>query len=151
MYVGYRYYEQIELPPLFPFGHGLSYTTFSLSSLTLRPDEQSDEVSIRCTLMNTGSRAGAEVIQVYVAPVSPPIRRPAKELKGMMKRSLEAGESADVRITINGLRATSFWHEQSDSWCSHAGIYEVLVGTSSAGAHLSTPYQVKRTRYWSGL
>ncbi|KAF2827691.1 beta-glucosidase precursor [Ophiobolus disseminans] len=151
VYVGYRYYEQTEIPPLFAFGHGLSYTTFSLSGLEVQTQSNNDQLTVHCTLTNTGSRAGAEVIQVYVAPVSPPIKRPVKELKAFAKRFVEPGQSVGVDIPIDLLRDTSFWEEKSGRWCSHEGSYNIMVGTSSSGAHLSKPLALEKTRFWSGL
>jgi hypothetical protein len=97
---------------------------------------------------NTGSRAGAEVVQVYIEPISPPIRRPLKGLKGFAKRQIEAGQSAEVIVEIDVLRDTSFWEEKEGRWCSHAGMYNVLVGTSSAGCHLSGSIVSPKARYW---
>lgn len=151
VYVGYRYYEQTEVAPLFAFGHGLSYTTFSLSDLELHTDDQSDQLIVRCTLTNTGSRKGSEVVQVYIAPVSPPIKRPLKELKAFAKRSLDSGHGVELEIPIDTLRDTSFWEEKSGRWCSHAGAYNIVVGTSSAGKHLVDTFEVERTRFWLGL
>ncbi|KAH7401212.1 glycoside hydrolase superfamily [Pyrenochaeta sp. MPI-SDFR-AT-0127] len=151
VYVGYRYYEQVEVAPLFPFGHGLSYTTFSLTGLELHTQTQQDNMSVRCTLTNTGSRTGAEVVQVYIAPVSPPIKRPIKELKAFVKHVVDPGQSIEVKITIDILRDTSFWEEKSGRWCSFAGEYNVMIGTSSAGSHLSKLFRVDKTRYWLGL
>ncbi|KAF2036551.1 beta-glucosidase precursor [Setomelanomma holmii] len=151
VYVGYRYYEQVEVVPLFPFGHGLSYTTFSLSNLELDTHDQQDKQLVRCTLTNTGCRVGAEVVQVYIAPVSPPIKRPFKELKAFAKRFVESGQSVEVEIAVDVVRDTSYWEEKSSRWCSHAGVYNVLVGTSSADEHLSVSFEVETTRYWVGL
>lgn len=148
VYVGYRFYEQTEVAPLFPFGHGLSYTSFALSNLKLDMDMQTDRLGVRCTVSNTGSRAGAEVVQVYIEPISPPIRRPLKELKGFAKRYVEAGQSAEVVVEIDVLRDTSFWEEKEGRWCSHAGMYNVVVGTSSAGCHLSGSIVSPKARYW---
>jgi beta-glucosidase len=137
VYVGYRYYEQTEVAPLFPFGHGLSYTTFSLSNLELEMRSEDDQLIVRCTVTNTESAAGAEVVQIYIEPVSPPIRRPVKELKGFAKQFLELSQSASVKVSVDVLRDTSYWDELSGRWCSHVGTYNVLVETSSAGNHLS--------------
>lgn len=84
VYVGYRYYEGLEVEPLFPFGNGLPYTTFELSELQLTRDME-DLVSVSCKVRNIGSRTGAEVVQVYVSPVAPPIKRPLKERKEVCK------------------------------------------------------------------
>lgn len=155
VYVGYRYYEKLEIEPLFAFGHGLSYTTFALSDLQVQPKENSNNnnnlLSLRCRLENTGSRSGAEVVQVYVAPVSPPIKRPVKELKGFTKQYLQPGEGADVEVEIDLVRATSFWDEREGRWLSAAGEYRILVGTGSVGEFLETGVRVQKTRWWNGL
>lgn len=150
VYVGYRYYEELEIEPLFAFGHGLSYTTFALSDLKLyqQPD---GKLSVSCKLENTGDLHGAEVVQVYIAPVSPPIKRPIKELKGFTKEVLDSGESATVEIKIDLVRATSFWDEKESRWCSSAGEYKILVGTSSQGDFLESSVRVQKTKYWNGL
>ncbi|KAK5709606.1 hypothetical protein LTR17_019635 [Elasticomyces elasticus] len=150
VYVGYRYYEEMEIEPLYPFGHGLSYTSFELSGLELsqRPN---NELSVRCKIQNTGMRDGSEVIQLYVAPVSPPIKRPVKELKGFTKKHLHSGKSADAEICLDLVRATSFWEEKEGRWCSHAGEYKILVGTSSAGKFLEASVTLQKTVFWSGL
>jgi beta-glucosidase len=137
IYVGYRYYEQVEVPPLFAFGHGLSYTTFLLEDLELQTQAQQEHISVHCTLINTGSCVGAEVIHVYIAPVSPPIKRPIKELKAFTKRFLQPAQSFNVETPIDILRDTSFWEEKNGKWCSSAGEYNVVVGTSSSGKHIS--------------
>ncbi|GLA47042.1 hypothetical protein AnigIFM63604_000906 [Aspergillus niger] len=149
VYVGYRFYDEIEIDPLFPFGHGLSYTTFELSGLSFERD--SNSLHAICTLRNTGSRAGAEVIQLYVAPVSPPIKRPQKELKEFRKVWLEPGAEDVVQIPLDLVRATSFWDEKSSSWCSHSGTYRIMLGTSSRGAFLESPIELSETTFWSGL
>ncbi|CAN9345843.1 unnamed protein product [Alternaria sp. RS040] len=140
-YVGYRFYEQTKVALLFPFDHGLP-------NLKLDMNTDTDRLSVRCTVSNTGSRAGAEVVQVYIEPISQPIRRPLKELKGFAKRHIEAGQSAEVIVEIDVLRDTSFWEEKEGRWCSHAGMYHVLVGTSSAGCHLSGSIVSPKARYW---
>ncbi|KGO78268.1 Glycoside hydrolase family 3 [Penicillium italicum] len=149
VYVGYRYYDGLEIDPLFPFGHGLSYTTFKLSNLELIRDSGS-LLQIKCKVQNTGSRAGAEVIQVYVAPISPPIKRPVKELKEFRKCLLEPSSEEVVTIPLDLIRATSFWDEKSGSWCSHSGAYKILVGTSSRGDFLETSLDLNETLFWSG-
>lgn len=144
VYVGYRYYEKVEVEPLFPFGHGLSYTSFELSDVDIGE-------SVRVKIKNTGDVAGAEVIQVYVAPVAPPIERPEKELKGFTKVFLKAGEEKFAEVELDIMRATSYWDEYSGQWCSQAGQYRVLVGTSSAGKFVEGSLEVDLTTYWTGL
>jgi beta-glucosidase len=134
---------------LFPFGHGLSYTKFELSDLHLiRDSEHTLQVQLR--VRNTGSRSGAEVVQVYVAPVSPPIRRPVKELKEFRKCWLGGSQEEVVTISLDLLRATSFWDEKSGSWCSHGGDYKIMVGTSSRGDFLENSLGLNETVFWSG-
>lgn len=148
MYVGYRYYEGLEVEPLFPFGHGLSYTTFQVSDLNVNDSEKILNVS--CKVQNTGSRKGAEVVQLYIAPVSPPIRRPLKELKEFRKVFLDSGAEETITIPLDIVRATSFWDEKRNSWCSYEGAYKIMVGTSSGGEFLETVVNVSETTYWSG-
>ena len=149
VYVGYRYYEGLEVEPLFPFGHGLSYTSFQVSDLNINNDSEKI-LDVSCKVQNTGSRKGAEVVQLYIAPVSPPIRRPLKELKEFRKVFLDSGAEENVTIALDITRATSFWDEKTKSWCSYEGAYKVMVGTSSGGEFLETVVNVSETTYWSG-
>ena len=149
VYVGYRHYERLALAPLFPFGHGLSYTTFELSDLQL--SYTSGTVTAKVRIINTGSRAGAEVVQLYIAPVNPPINRPVKELKGFEKAFLEPNAMSTVDLVIHLKQATSFWDEHTDRWCSHAGKYKIMVGTSSDGSFLEETVEVEKTTFWLGL
>lgn len=148
--MGYRWYEQLELPVLFPFGHGLSYTTYSYSDLSISQTDKDVKVSVKIT--NTGSIAGAEVVQVYVSQKSPSIRRPIKELKGFSKVVLEKGESKVVEIPIEIKYAASFWDEIRNKWIVEKDEYEVLVGKSSADKEaLKGKFVVEKTSWWSGL
>lgn len=147
--MGYRYYEGLEVEPLFPFGHGLSYTTFQVSDLNATSDSEKI-LKVSCKVQNTGSRKGAEVVQLYIAPVSPPIRRPLKELKEFRKVCLDNGAEETIIIPLDITRAISFWDEKSNSWCSHQGAYKIMVGTSSSGEFLESVVNVSETTYWSG-
>lgn len=149
VYVGYRYYDGLEVDPLFHFGYGLSYTTFHISGLQLNKDAE-NEVTVQCKVQNTGTGDGAEVVQVYIAPQSSPIRRPVKELKEFKKVRLQAGAETVVSIPLDIVRATSFWDEKSSSWCSHSGSYKIMVGTSSRGEFLEEVFEVAETTFWSG-
>lgn len=177
VYVGYRWYDTLDITPLFPFGHGLSYTTFEVSGLevvesTSQPEDhvsgssntmaaqEQESLSVRVKVTNTGSRAGAEVVQVYVTPAArtpltssnrDTITRPTKELKGFAKATLEAGDSTVAELTLDVLRATSYWSEMEDCWRSDAGSYGILVGTSSRGEFLDKTFVVEKTRRWKGL
>lgn len=149
VYVGYRYYEGLDIDPLFPFGHGLSYTKFELSDLQLTKDPEG-LVHVSCKARNAGPRAGAEVVQVYVSPVAPPIKRPLKELKEFCKIRVESGAEEVVTIPLDMIRVTSFWDEKTNSWCSHSGTYNIMVGTSSQGEFLEKSLEISETSFWSG-
>ncbi|RDW82921.1 hypothetical protein BP5796_04412 [Coleophoma crateriformis] len=152
VYMGYRHYEAISLPVLFPFGHGLSYTTFEFSNLFITKDETT--LSLTLSLKNTGALPGAQVAQVYITQKNPTIRRPKKELKGFQKVSLKAGEAKDVKIDIALKYATAFWDEVRNAWVCEQDQYEVLVAGSSAiedGAAVKGVFQTGETTWWNGL
>jgi len=161
VFVGYRFYEKTKREVRFPFGHGLSYTTFSLSSpsnATLvsisdvnEGSPESSKVTVRVTVKNTGSVPGAQVVQVYISPRSPSITRPVKELKGFEKVHLKPGESKEVHVEMGLKDAVSFWDEQRDAWCAEAGEYGVFVGDSSANVQMEGRFGVERTFFWRGL
>jgi beta-glucosidase len=149
IYVGYRYYEKTKLAPLFPFGHGLSYTNFSHSNLQL--SHNAKFITITLDVKNAGEFNGAEVIQVYVSQSSPAISRPAKELKGFEKTFLEKGEEKVVSVKIPTKYATSYWDESRAAWISEKDNYKVLVGNSSTGPFLESSFTTKSTFYWTGI
>ena len=153
VYMGYRYYEYLEKPVLFPFGHGLSYTTFAFSNLSV--EEQDGKVTVKVSVKNTGSRKGAEVVQVYVAPKQKAkINRPVKEMRGFDKVELEAGEERVVTVEVETKYAASYWDEGRKRWCAEKGAYEVVVGNSSQdkeGVTLRGEFSVGETFWWSGL
>jgi len=140
----------LELPVLFPFGHGLSYTNFKFSDLTVSKSDKDVKVSVKVT--NTGDREGAEVVQVYVAQKNPSIRRPKKELKGFKKVFLEKGESKVVEVSIEIKYAACFWDEIRNAWVVEKDDYEVLVGGSSdVSGLLKGEFVVEKTSWWNGL
>ena len=149
VYIGYRFYETTKRKVAFPFGHGLSYTTFSLSGLKVSTNQKT--ISISLTVENTGKVAGAEVVQVYISQKTPSLRRPPKELKGFAKKFLEAGNQDKVEMEIDFRHATSFWDEERDAWAGEKGAYEVLVGTSSDQIALKQEIEASETVYWKGL
>lgn len=153
VYMGYRYYEYLEKPVLFPFGHGLSYTTFAFSNLSV--EEKDGKVTVKVSVKNTGSRKGAEVVQVYVAPKQKAkINRPVKEMRGFDKVELEAGEERVVTVEVETKYAASYWDEGRKRWCAEKGAYEVVVGNSSQdkeGVTLRGEFSVGETFWWSGL
>ena len=138
LYVGYRYYDTAGVPTAFPFGYGLSYTSFAYSDL------KADEKGVTLTVTNTGSCAGAEVVQLYVAKPDATIFRPAKELKGFTKVQLEAGESKTVTIPLDD-KAFRYWNVATDRWEVEGGSYQLLVGASSADIRLTAAVTVAGT------
>jgi beta-glucosidase len=157
VYVGYRYFEKSGVRPLFPFGHGLSYTTFTRSDLSLQVDsekpvlEDGETITASLTVTNTGSVAGAEIVQLWIQPPTlKNIKRPIRELKGFTKVYLQPGEKKAVSITIEKKIATSFWDEIRKSWASEKGDYTVLI-TGTGDDKLSEQFSVEKSRYWLGL
>ena len=138
LYVGYRYYDTAGVPTAFPFGYGLSYTNFAYSDL------KADEKGVTLTVTNTGSCAGAEVVQLYVAKPDAKVFRPVKELKGFTKVQLEAGESKTVTIPLDD-KAFRYWNVATDRWEVEGGSYQLLVGASSADIRLTVAVTVAGT------
>lgn len=138
LYVGYRYYDTAGVPTAFPFGYGLSYTSFAYSDL------KADEKGVTLTVTNTGSCAGAEVVQLYVAKPDAKVFRPVKELKGFTKVQLEAGESKTVTIPLDD-KAFRYWNVATDRWEVEGGSYQLLVGASSADIRLTAAVTVAGT------
>lgn len=132
VFVGYRYYDTAQKPVRYPFGHGLSYTAFAYGTPTVDrlslTDEQSVTVSVAVT--NTGRLPGAEVVQVYVAPETNGIFRPAQELRGFEKVFLQAGETRTVTLTL-GARAFSYYNTAAHAFAAETGAYTLRVGSSS--------------------
>ncbi len=138
LYVGYRYYQTANAPVLFPFGHGLSYTRFAYANLTVKENEA------RFTLKNMGSCAGTEVAQVYVSLPNAKIFRPKLELKGFRKVHLDAGEQAEVVISLDD-KAFRYWNDKTNKWEIEGGTYEISVGASAADLRLTETLVVKGT------
>jgi beta-glucosidase len=151
IYIGYRYYEALDKQVLFPFGHGLSYTTFSFSDLRIKKDAK--ELSITVNVKNTGKTTGGEVVQVYITQENPSIARAQKELKGFAKVFLESGAAEDVAIKIKTKYAASFWDESEKEWIMEKDKYNVIVSDSSVvtGKDLTGHFEVEQTEWWIGL
>ena len=143
VFVGYRWTDKKKITPEFAFGHGLSYTTFELSSLRASGDLSGENGTMTFTVnvKNTGSRDGAEVVQLYVHDDKASVERPYKELKGFAKVSLKPGESKDVEISIDR-RALSFWDETTSGWKVEPGKFTILVGNASDNLTLKTNIKI---------
>ena len=147
IYIGYRYYEAVKKPVLWPFGWGLSYTSFSLVNLDLKHKMcgGKDMIVVTLSITNTGASDGAEVVQMYTSQRCPSIKRPLKELKGFTKVFVLVGERKEAQITVEKKYATSFWDEERNQWIEEADTYDVIVGTSSVDMSLKTSFKIEKT------
>jgi beta-glucosidase len=148
IYVGYRYYDTKNVEPLFPFGFGLSYTSFEYSGLTVTPYVASGKAGlvgnvVSLTVRNTGKRAGAEVVELYIHDGHAKIDRPAHELKGFKRVELKPGEEQTVAFTLD--RADlSYWSPETMAWVADPGTFEVQVGASSRDIRLKAVLALAR-------
>ena len=138
LYIGYRYFTTAEKAVRFPFGYGMSYTTFAYS------DMAADEQGVSLTVTNTGSVAGTEIVQLYVAKKNSELFRPAKELKGFARVTLAPGEKQRITITLDD-KAFRFWNVKSNRWEIEGGEYELLVGASVEDIRLCEKISVHGT------
>lgn len=143
IYVGYRGFDERGTAPLFPFGFGLSYTTFEYSGLTLSGAElkRGDTLEARLQVKNSGDRAGAEVVQLYLRDVESSLDRPQRELKGFSRVQLAPGQSETVTFSLNE-DALSFFDPVRDGWVAEAGEFEVLIGASSRDIRLKERFRL---------
>jgi beta-glucosidase len=141
IFVGYRWFDEKKIEPQFPFGFGLSYTTFSFEDLTVEPAEADSGAltNVRVTVANTGSREGATVVQLYVGQNAPKLPRPPRELKGFAKVTLKPGERRMVRIPVDA-GSFAYWDGGRKAWVADAGEYTVFVGDSSRNLPLNVKY-----------
>ncbi len=132
IYVGYRYYDAKKIAPLFPFGHGLSYTTFKYGNLQISPVKvkADGKINVSIDIKNTGRRPGKEVVQLYMSDKEAKVARPPKELKAFNKVSLEPGETKTVKFVLDK-EALSFWDAEEKTWVAEPGEFEILAGSSS--------------------
>ena len=147
IYVGYRYYDTVNQNVLFPFGHGLSYTTFKYTDLQLSRSEISDteKLTVTVKVKNTGSMAGKEIVQLYVRDVETTAFRPEKELKGFAKVELQPDEETEVAIELTK-RAFAYYDKDLKDWRIESGVFEVFVGASSQDIPLSAKVEVASTQ-----
>jgi beta-glucosidase len=143
IFVGYRGYDHNGVAPLFPFGFGLSYTTFSFSNLKVSPAgyDGTQPVTVTFTVQNTGSVAGAEVAQLYVGEQNAPVPRPIRELKGFQKIYLQPGQSQTVTLQLNQ-RSFAYWNTNVEKWDAPKDAYNIWVGSSSQLSDLTLQGQV---------
>jgi beta-glucosidase len=143
IFVGYRGYEKTDTKPLFPFGYGLSYTTFAYSDLKIVPAAKKNDqaLTVSFKVKNTGSREGAEVAQVYVGDSHALVPLPLKELKGFAKVSLRPGESKQITVLLDR-RAFSYYDVAQHGWNAAPGDFVILVGSSSADIRLQGKYSL---------
>ena len=146
IFVGYRYYDKKKMDVLFPFGFGLSYTTFAFSNLRLSADSirDTDMLTVTATVTNTGKRAGKAVAQLYVGDVESTVIRPVRELKGFEKVLLQPGESKDVSFTLDK-RSFAYWNEEIHDWHVETGAFTIEVGDSSRNLPLRAEVTVEST------
>lgn len=151
VFVGYRHYDANGITPLFAFGHGLSYTSFSYKDLVISPtdvsfrDKYSQTVGIDLDVTNTGNLTGAEVIQLYVGmPSTNAIPQPPKQLKGFQKVVLAPGKKSHVHLALQA-QALSYWDVKSHGWAIAPGAYQIMVGSSSRDIRLRGQFTIKIT------
>lgn len=146
LYVGYRFYDTVGKEVLFPFGYGLSYTSFAYENLKIDKAQISarEPLTVKVTVRNIGDVAGKEVVQLYVSQNSPEVFRPNMELKGFTKVELQPGEAKEVTIPIDG-RAFEYFSTTAQDWVVAPGTYRILVGASSQHLHLQGEVKVQLT------
>ncbi|MCP4755856.1 MAG: glycosyl hydrolase [Proteobacteria bacterium] len=139
LFIGYRYYDKKEMDVQFPFGFGLSYTTFEYSDLVVEKEELTDKdtLQVSCKVTNTGKRDGKEIVQLYLRDVESFLIRPEKELKGFRKIHLKPGETTTVVFTLQA-RDFSYYVPTGKEWVAETGDFEILIGSSSRDIRLST-------------
>jgi beta-glucosidase len=141
VFVGYRHFDRAGIEPLFPFGHGLSYTTFEWADARIEAAADPADWRVSLTVRNTGSRAGAEVVQLYVAPPGKAVPRPPKELRGFARVELAPGESRRIEIPLPR-RSLAYWDTDARSWRVEDGEHRFLLGASSRDIRLQGAFQV---------
>ena len=149
IYVGYRYFDTKNVEPQFPFGFGLSYTTFELSDLTVSPGGvtqkalEAKPVQVSVKVRNTGTRAGAEVVQIYVHDGHAKVDRPLRELKGFERVELAPGATRTLHFTLN-LAALSYYSVEKSAWTAEPGEFEIFAGTSSRDLPLHAALELRQ-------
>lgn len=147
MFIGYRYYDKKKLEPLFPFGFGLSYTTFEYSDILLSGNNfnDTDGLKVKLKIKNSGDIKGKEVVQLYVKDLESTLIRPEKELKKFLKIELEPDEEKEIEFNLTA-RDFSFYDSKRNMWIAESGDFEIMVGTSSRDIKLSSIVSLKSTQ-----
>lgn len=147
IFVGYRYYDEKDIIPLFPFGHGLSYTSFEYDNMRLSNDKilDSEELVVSLSVKNTGNIKGKEVIQLYVSDEKSSLQRPKKELKKFIKIELEPGEEKEVSFVLNSNDFT-FFDSKRELWIAESGKFSILVGSSSKDIRMIQTFELESTQ-----
>jgi beta-glucosidase len=151
LFVGYRHYTTQGVPTLFPFGHGLSYTTFDYSELTVSSQKfTSQRSSIAFTVTNSGDLPGDAVVQLYISPLSSAVARPVRELKGFLKLSnLKPGEARSSELSLLP-KHLAYWDDRHHSWVVESGRYRLSLGHSSVSMAIETEILVEERIEWRG-
>ena len=144
--VGYRWFDTKNIAPLFPFGHGLSYTNFKYSALKLTKGKDAN-LTVEFEIENTGKFDAAEVAQVYVADVESSLPRPLKELKGFQKVFIKTGEKKIISIALDQ-NAFAFYEPDKQNWIAEKGDFKILVGSSSRDIRLNGDFKLNKTIFW---
>ena len=144
--VGYRWFDTKNIAPLFPFGHGLSYTNFKYSALKLTKGKDAN-LTVEFEIENTGKFDAAEVAQVYVADVESSLPRPLKELKGFQKVFLKTGEKKIISVALDQ-NAFTFYEPDKQNWIAEKGDFKILVGSSSRDIRLNGDFKLNKTIFW---
>ena len=146
IYVGYRYFQSNDVPVSYPFGYGMSYTEFEYGKPVVKSSGNGFTATV--TIRNTGSAAGKEAVQLYVAAPSGGLDKPAFELKGFAKtKELAPGESQTLTINVDSYDLASF-NESASAWETAAGTYKVMIGASAADIRGTAEYRIKKAETW---
>jgi beta-glucosidase len=146
IFMGYRYYDAKEVPTLFPFGYGLSYTTFDYQNLRVSSEsfKDVDGLTVSVEVTNTGEMAGKEIVQVYVHDHQSKLNRPPKELKAFAKVELQPGETKSVSVSLD-FRAFAYYHPTYQQWVTENGEFDILIGASSANIRCAKTVRLEST------